>query len=332
MKVFSRRLLISALILIVLPSACNLPTGTPVTPLGTILPEGQATFTPLPTVTIVNETPTALIPVTGMNLVTLQCQFCVNFEPHAVLIVPETAHFNVTDPSIRITCLTAQVVNERRILLCRGAPQTSFSLNVCVDGSSCAEFPVTLETCPISSQAGAGTPQVLPTSTRVVVIPTSTTVPPSIPASTATPPTTQTVFVPPAATATTSHLQPTIAPPLATQPPQTGLNDPEGFARWYFTAVWQQRNYQDLWDNYMTPSFKSRTGSGSFEDYTTWWSSVERVDVHSVQVMQNDGTHAWIRVNVTFIMRDGRIVSNQQYDYDLLYDPTRQSWMFDYRT
>ena len=105
---------------------------------------------------------------------------------------------------------------------------------------------------------------------------------------------------------------------------------PEGFLRWYFSAVWNERNYQDLWDNYLTPSFKARPNAGGFEGYVDWWSSVERVDVNSVTVLDNDGSHAWVRVNVTFTMLDGRVISNQEYDYDLLFDPARQTWMFDY--
>ena len=115
-----------------------------------------------------------------------------------------------------------------------------------------------------------------------------------------------------------------------TRLPRSGLYDPEGFVRWYFEAVWKERNYQDLWDNYLTPAFKARSTSSSFDEYVTWWSSVDRVDVNSVSVMENDGTHAWVRVNVTFYMKDGRVISNQEYDYDLLFDPTRQTWMFDY--
>ncbi len=114
--------------------------------------------------------------------------------------------------------------------------------------------------------------------------------------------------------------------------PRTTLNTPEGFLRWYFAAVWNERNYQDLWDNYLTPAFKSRPDNGGLQDYAAWWNSVQRVDVNSVSVLQNDGTHAWVRVNLTFTMKDGRVVSNQEYDYDLLFDPTRQTWMFDYRT
>ena len=70
-------------------------------------------------------------------------------------------------------------------------------------------------------------------------------------------------------------------------------------------------------------------GSGLFEDYGVWWDSVARVDVNSVDVLQNNGTNALVRVNVTFHMKDGRVVQNQVYDYNFLYDPSRGTWMFD---
>ena len=347
MYVFSRRLLLGALTLLLLTTACNFPAATPA-PMGTILPTGQVTSSPLPaaTATLGMETPTALIPVTGMGDVTLQCQFCVNDEPHAVLIIPELVSYNVADPLTRITCLTAQVVNGRRILLCRGAPQTSFNLNVCADDVNCLQFPITLQTCPLAPQTG-----IVRTQTPVVLAPINT-LPPTLPVDTATAVPTQAVIVatptvavtvtapPPAptqpvssppATATAAQLQPTRVGRVPQQP-GTGIQDPGEFVRWYFGAVWQFRNYQELWDNYLTPSFKAHVSSGSYQEYVTWWSSVDRVVVNSVHVIENDGTHAWVRVNVTFHIKDGRVISNQQYDYDLLYDAARQTWMFDFRT
>lgn len=109
----------------------------------------------------------------------------------------------------------------------------------------------------------------------------------------------------------------------------TGIQDPAEFARWYFTRVWKERDYQNLWDNYLTASFKANVGSGLFEDYVGWWNSVERVDVNSVDVLENNGTDAWVRVNLTFRMKDRRVVRDQIYDYDFLYDATRGTWMFD---
>ena len=119
---------------------------------------------------------------------------------------------------------------------------------------------------------------------------------------------------------------PPVFPPAETP---NNIQDPAGFARWYFTRVWNERDYQNLWDNYLTASFKTNVGSGLFEDYAWWWNTVERVEIHSVEVLENNGTNAWVRVNLTFHMKDGRVVENQVYDYDFLYDPTRETWMFD---
>ena len=109
----------------------------------------------------------------------------------------------------------------------------------------------------------------------------------------------------------------------------TNMQDPAEFARWYFTRVWNERDYQNLWDNYLTPSFKTNVGSGLFEDYVGWWNSVARIDVNTVDILTNNGTDAWVRVDLTFHMQDGRVVRNQLYDYDFLYDPSRGTWMFD---
>ena len=56
---------------------------------------------------------------------------------------------------------------------------------------------------------------------------------------------------------------------------------------------------------------------------------MERVDIHSVDVLENNVGNASVRVNLTFHMKDGRLVENQVYMYDLLYDPSRGTWMFD---
>ena len=90
MSRISRQVLIGALTLIFLTSACGRLTLASPTPVWTVPPTGQLV---LPTVTL--EAPTAtsipgtpLIPVTGENFVSLQCEFCVDAETHAVLILP----------------------------------------------------------------------------------------------------------------------------------------------------------------------------------------------------------------------------------------------------
>lgn len=114
--------------------------------------------------------------------------------------------------------------------------------------------------------------------------------------------------------------------------PVTGIQDPAEFARWYFTRVWRERDYQNLWDNYLTASYKTNVGSGVFEDYVGWWNTVERVDVNAVDVLENNGTHAWVRVNLTFRMKNGHVLRNEIYDYEFRYDASRGTWMFDFST
>jgi hypothetical protein len=107
------------------------------------------------------------------------------------------------------------------------------------------------------------------------------------------------------------------------------LQNPAEFASWYFTRVWNERDYQNLWDNYLTASYKANVGSGIFEDYVFWWDSVQWVEIVSVKVLENNGTDAWVQVHLNFHMKDGRVVQDQVYDYDFLYDPSRNTWMFD---
>jgi hypothetical protein len=119
-----------------------------------------------------------------------------------------------------------------------------------------------------------------------------------------------------------------VAPTVAAQTPIV-MQDPAGFVRWYFARVSNERDYQNLWDNYLTPSYKTNVGSGLFTDYEWWWNSVARVDVNSVDVLRNNGSQARVRVNLSFYMQDGRVLPNEVYEYDLLYDSNRATWMFD---
>lgn len=322
MKLFSRKLLIGVFALILLNSSCNLPAQTP--------PALQQTA---PAVGPGTQTPIALIPVTGNDFASLQCQFCVNDEIHAVLLIPQSATFLVSDPVAGINCLTAQMVDEQRIVICRGAQQTSFTLNVCIVGSACSQIPITLQSCQVTPGTGSGTQQA---ATPVNVVPTEV-LPTSRPTfqpglSTPTVISTQTGPARSSFTATApAPVQPSTTLSAATLPPAVGAQEPEGFIRWYFETVWRQRNYQELWDNYLTAMYKANVGSGDFADYVGWWNSVERVEIQSVSVLENTGTQASIRVYAAFYMMDGRVVSSQPYDYDLLYDAARGTWLFDYR-
>src|ERR1041384_292068 len=139
MKKWSRPILIGVLMLVFWTSACNLSVQTPAAPSGTIIPTEQiASLIPTGTgVTPMTETETpatSVIPITGENVVEMQCQFCVNSLAHAVFIFPDSAVFDVETGS-PVTCLTAEVVNGKRVLVCNGTQSTSFNLKICSDAS-----------------------------------------------------------------------------------------------------------------------------------------------------------------------------------------------------
>jgi hypothetical protein len=227
---FSRQFLLGALTLILLSSACGaFAREEVVIPVGTILAEDQ-TRLPQPTSTnaglaaATDSSISPIIPITGENVVSLQCQFCVEDETHAVLVFPEFIYFDVVSTT-PVGCLTADVVNGQRILICRGVQQTSFLLNICSDPTNCLQFPVALQACPLVPATGDD----LATTTStgpIFLVPINTLRPPERdenppqPANTSVPP------LPP--TRTSAPSTPTLQPSVATTapPPTTQPTDP----------------------------------------------------------------------------------------------------------
>lgn len=195
MKIFSRAFLTSTLVLLLLTTACGARPGATPTLIGTTLPtfetstlpSGQETSTiieetpttdlsttvlatpvvsspesissPIPTVIVSPSTGTGntpAIPVTGLDIVLVECQFCVDNIAHALLVLPDTATFEVasstpsaTNNPLDVSCATIEVNNGRQVVLCRGPENTPLSLNICVSGS-CTDFPVDLLGCPLA--------------------------------------------------------------------------------------------------------------------------------------------------------------------------------------
>jgi hypothetical protein len=239
MKIISRPLWIGVFLLVLLSSSCNLPVQT-AAPVGTVIPN-EATQPALATSTELTSsgisTPlTPIIPITGENVVEMQCQFCVNDLPHAVLIFPAFAIFDVdTTATSPVTCLTAEVLNGKRVLVCSGTQLTTFNLKICSDESNCLLFPVTLQGCPLAGTPGAITGTVTPMS-PVFLKPINTLKPPK--GSNATPspltsPTsavldtpTPTGILPPLSTPTgLPLLTPTPILPTSTEPPPPAPTD-----------------------------------------------------------------------------------------------------------
>jgi hypothetical protein len=115
------------------------------------------------------------------------------------------------------------------------------------------------------------------------------------------------------------------------QSPSFSQSNPEEFIYWYFNALWQERNYELLWRECLTSKFQNHSSPGGINEYSGWWDTVKRSDVHSVEVLKAEGRRTWVKVIVTFYLTDGRVLKDRLYEYDLIYDTENEIWMFDYR-
>jgi hypothetical protein len=200
MKKFSRLFLFGSLLLILLTAACGAnQSGTP-TLVGSTLPtletstpsvgvdttmtaeaataSTEAPVTGLETATlsttqnvstqttsvvgspVAGTSQTPGIPVTGLDILLVECQFCIDNMAHALLVLPDTATFEVlsststttnpTGTTVKTNCSTIEVNNGKQVVLCSGLENTPITLNICTNGTTCTTFPVQLQACPLS--------------------------------------------------------------------------------------------------------------------------------------------------------------------------------------
>lgn len=149
-------------------------TGSPEATLdttSTALPSGTDTTGTL-------TTQTASIPVTGLESVLLPCQFCINGVAHAMLVLPDTATFEVLSQTASVApttdaasgCNTVDTLDGNQIVLCRGQENTAMNLNICA-GANCQQLTVTLQSCPQTLEPG---PKATNTPGADVIISTAT--------------------------------------------------------------------------------------------------------------------------------------------------------------
>ncbi len=115
-----------------------------------------------------------------------------------------------------------------------------------------------------------------------------------------------------------------------TEPSSFSQSRPEEFVFWYFNAMWQQRNYEGLWNIFLTTSFQNHSSNGNFNEYVKWWKTVSRIDINGVEIVQKKEMSAWAKINVNFYLNDGRVLNSREYDYSLVFDTDKGIWMFDY--
>ena len=208
MNKISRFLLFGALTLVLL-TACTGQEGSP-TAVGTTVPaDVTAIFPPVVSqtaeiatnaagtvdTTATIDTATPGVPLTGSDVILLECQYCIQGIAHALLVLPDTASYEtvadtatLSTPGPDMGCNTVDTYQGRQVVICRAQENTSLNLNICTDGNNCQQLLVELQSCPLSQNGtleanGTNTPEPgLPkntpvggtTDTPVVVTATST--------------------------------------------------------------------------------------------------------------------------------------------------------------
>jgi hypothetical protein len=107
---------------------------------------------------------TPVIPVTGQDIMLVECQFCVDTKAHALLVLPDTATFKITSPApttntttdMMSTCTTVEINNGSQVVLCSGPEMTPLVVNICTEANKCTDFPVNLLACPLTQGGSVG--------------------------------------------------------------------------------------------------------------------------------------------------------------------------------
>jgi hypothetical protein len=101
------------------------------------------------------------------------------------------------------------------------------------------------------------------------------------------------------------------------------------FVQYYFQRI-NARDYTTTW-SLLTEAFKNAVNgetTGGFTGYSTYWNSVQRVDIQSVSVTSWSTNYATVLVNMTYFYLNGYINASTQV-YHLYFDAWRSTWMFD---
>src|SRR5512143_1676555 len=131
-----RAIFVSALVLVLLATACsqrqagltsaeatalaNGATGLPPT-VATLVTLAAGTGTPLTPASMPGANQTQSVPVTGGQAPAMLCQFCMDGVPHALVAIPDTATFNVAASGSNApaaVCNSVETLNGKQSVLC----------------------------------------------------------------------------------------------------------------------------------------------------------------------------------------------------------------------
>ena len=99
---------------------------------------------------------------------------------------------------------------------------------------------------------------------------------------------------------------------------------PRDFIEKHYSDL-NNRNYYSTW-NYLTAQFQNK--SKSFDDYKDWWDSVERTEIGQIQVLKQTSSTALLDVQLTYVMKTGKVYQDPRSRIYLVWDEYANSWVF----
>ena len=99
---------------------------------------------------------------------------------------------------------------------------------------------------------------------------------------------------------------------------------PEYFIKKHYSDL-NNRNYYSTW-NYLTAQFQNK--SKSFDDYRDWWDSVSYTEIGQIQVLKQTSTKALLDVQLTYVMKTGKVYQDPKSKIYLVWDKYANSWVF----
>jgi hypothetical protein len=70
-------------------------------------------------------------------------------------------------------------------------------------------------------------------------------------------------------------------------------------------------------------------GSYDFNAYAAWWDSVARVDVGEVRLIRQTDGNATVYAELSYLMKSGDHIADDQPYIQLVFDPATHGWLFD---
>lgn len=124
-------------------------------------------------------------------------------------------------------------------------------------------------------------------------------------------------------------LPPTLLPTLTLTTRPSG--DPADTVREYYRLVSAEQldaTWMMLSDDFKE-IFNCCAPDYNYEGYIQWWTSVDRVELNGLRTVSQSGNRAVVYVELGYRMKAGSVSEDSEPYIELVYDPTRATWLFD---